>query len=105
DLIATGTELSPNAEHLDLAGGQHVVSSFFDTAEQPTKNLQDQACTTRDAHEKELSTETSVQPESEAESEQSTDRPPETTYVRCTIFETDRDSNTESCPHASKQTQ
>lgn len=101
DLIATGTELSPNAEHLDLAGGQHVVSSFFDTAEQPTKNLQDQACTIRDAHEKEVSTETSVQPVSEAESEQSTDMPPETTYVVFTIFETDQDAHTVSCQHPS----
>src|SRR5699024_12281977 len=101
DVIATGTERSPNAAHLDLAGGQHVLSSFFDTAEQPTKNLQDQACTIRDAHEKEVSTETSVQPVSEAESEQSTDMPPETTYVVFTIFETDQDADTVSCQHPS----
>ena len=50
DLIATGTELSPNAEHLIWWTTRGVF--VFDTAEQPTKNLQDQACTIRDAHEK-----------------------------------------------------
>lgn len=101
DLIATGTQLSPNAEDLDLAGGQHVVSSFFDTAQQPKTTLQQQACTIRDAHGKNISTETSVQPVSEAETKHSADMPSETTYVVFTTFQADHDAYTVNCQYPS----
>lgn len=97
NLVATGTELGPNAQGLDLASGHHVVSSFFDTAQQPTMDQQDQACMIRDASDKEMTTETSVRPVADVASEHSADMPPETTYVVFTSFETDQEAHTVSC--------
>ncbi len=101
DPIATGTELGPNTEDLDLAAGQHIVSSFFDTAQQPTMDQQEQACTIRDAHGKEVPTETSVQRVSEAEPEHNANMPPETTYVVFTTFQTDQEAHAVFCQYPS----